>query len=348
MSDDVNRQLVLIERPVAEVERRHFELRSEPVPEPGDGEFLVRVCWLGFDPTQRGWLNDVPSYIPPVQIGEVMRSSGAGQVVASNHPDYVVGELVSGNFGWQDYAISDGQGLTGRVAKIPPGVPPTWMLGPLGVTGLTAYFGMLDVAGVGEGDQVLVSGAAGATGSVAGQIARIRGAAKVVGLAGGPEKCAWVTDVAGYDVCIDYRNEDVGRRLREEFPKGMDVYFDNVGGPILDDALMNLALNARIALCGAISTGYDVQELPPGPKNYAQLIIKRSKIEGFLVLDFVPRFGEAIGELAGWLTSGEIKVEEDLQEGLENAPATLARLFTGANLGKQLLTVAEPPLPLAA
>jgi NADPH-dependent curcumin reductase CurA len=220
------------------------------------------------------------------------------------------------------------------------------MLGVLGVTGLTAYFGMIDVGQVAEDDTVVVSGAAGATGSVAGQIAAIKGASRVIGIAGGPEKCAWLTDVAGFDVAIDYRTENVLTRLADEAPNGIDVVFENVGGDILDASLANLAMRARVVLCGAIST-YNAVELPPGPRNYLQLVIKRARIEGFLVLDYVARFGEAVEALHGWANQGRVCYAEDIQEGLENAPTTLRRLFSGQNFGKQLLKIADPPIARA-
>lgn len=336
----VNRQLVLVRRPVADVTDDCFELREVPVPAPDDGEFVVRVCYLSFDPTQRGWLNDVPSYLPPVQLGEVMRAGAVGQVVESRNASFAPGDLVQGMFGWQDYALTDGAGLR-RVTKVPPGVPPTMVLGVLGVTGLTAYFGLLDLGQPKEGDAVFVSGAAGATGSVAGQIARIKGC-RVIGSAGGPEKCAWVRDVAGFDEVIDYRSDDLDARLAAFAPDGLDIYFDNVGGPTLETALDHLALRARVVLCGGISSGYTTEPLPPGPRNLMQLVIRRARMEGFLVLDYASRFPAAVQELAGWVADGRLRYAEDIQEGLEHCPATLRRLFEGRNLGKQLLKVADP------
>lgn len=336
---DMNRMLVLAERPVGAVEDRHFALRTAPVPEPGPGEVLVRVCWLSFDPTQRGWLNDVPSYMPPVQLGEVMRAGAVGQVVASRHERFVPGQFVQGLLGWQDWALSPAGALT----AVPAGVAPQAMLGVYGVTGLTAYFGLLDIGRPQAGETVFVSGAAGATGSVAGQIARIKGC-RVIGSAGGPEKCAWVRDVAGFDEVIDYKAEPVGRRLAELAPRGIDVYFDNVGGPTLDAALANLAMRGRVVLCGGISSGYTMAELPPGPRNIMQLVVKRGRMEGFIIIDYLARAGEAVAELVGWVQSGQLRYAEDVQEGLENCPATLRRLFEGRNLGKQLLKVSDPPL----
>lgn len=334
-----NRQWVLKNRPDELVQDDTFEMLESEAPSPGEGEFLVRNLMLSFDPTQRAWLNDVMGYVPPVQIGEVMRASGVGQVVESNHSEYAVGDLVQGGFGWQDYMATDGGGMF-PVRKVPPGITPNAALSIFGITGLTAYFGVLDVGEPKSGDVVLVSGAAGATGSVAGQIAKALGC-DVVGIAGGEEKCRWLTKEAHYDAAIDYKSDDMGAKIRELCPKGIDVYFDNVGGETLDHALANLALGARVALCGAISTGYGTAEMQ-GPKNYMQLVIQRARMEGFLVLDYMDRAGEAIGKLAEWVQAGKISYLEDVAEGLENAPQTLNRLFTGANFGKQLLEIAKP------
>lgn len=332
---DQNRQLVLVERPLTTVEDHHFEMRSAPVAEPGDGEVVVKVDWIGFDPTQRGWLNDVPSYIPPVQIGEVMRASGVGTVVASRNDRFAEGDVVSGLLGWQDYSVSAGGGPFG-LSKVPDGIPPQAIMSIYGTTGMTAYFGMMDIAKPQAGETVFVSGAAGSTGSIAGQIAKIQGST-VIGSAGGPTKCAWVTDEAGYDSCIDYKNEDTKTRLKELAPKGLDVYFDNVGGPTLEAALDNIALNARIALCGGISSGYTADGLPPGPRNYMQLVILRAKMEGFLVIDYRDRYPEGIAQMKEWVDAGKITYAEQIAEGLEHCPATLRGLFEGKNLGKQLL-----------
>ncbi len=338
-----NRQLVLARRPAGLVQDDDFELREEKVPAPGPDQALVRVLWLGFDPTQRGWLNDVPGYMPPVGIGEVMRASAVGQVIESNTPQLVVGRFVQGMFGWQDWAVTGAEVPFG--VKVPDGVAPTKALGVLGITGLTAYFGLLDIGQPNAGDTVVVSGAAGATGSVAGQIARIQGC-RTIGIAGGQQKCAWVTETAGFDACIDYKSEDVKKRLAQLCPQGIDIYFDNVGGDILDACLAHLAMKARVVLCGGISS-YNATELPPGPKNIMMLIIRRARMEGFLILDFAHRYAEAAGELAAWYQAGQLRDAEDIQEGLENAPATLRRLFEGRNLGKQLLKVADPPIAAA-
>jgi len=331
----MNRRWTLAARPHGMVKESDFAFSETPVPQPGDGQVLVRVLYLSFDPTQRGWIEDRPSYLPPVQIGEVMRASAVGEVMESKHTGFAKGDLVQGLFGWQDYAVVPGAMLG---AKIPAGVPPTWTLGVLGITGITAYFGMLDLGKPKAGETVVVSGAAGATGSVAGQVAKLQGA-RVVGIAGGPNKCAWLTKEAHFDAAIDYKHDDVAARLRELCPKGVDVYFDNVGGEILDAVLGQIAQRARVVLCGGIS-GYNEATPPPGPRNLMNLVIQRGRMEGFIVIDYAARFGEAIAKLSEWVQSGAIVHQEDVQRGLEHAPRTLLRLFTGANTGKQLLQLA--------
>jgi NADPH-dependent curcumin reductase CurA len=335
LSRHTNRQWLLAKRPEGMVSPANFELREVPLPEPGDGEILVRSLYLAFEPAMRGWMEDRPSYIPPVAIGEVMRGGVVAQVVASNDPDFAVGSLVQGMLGWQEYAVTG----KGRVTPIPDGTPPTWPLGVLGITGLTAYFGLLDIGKPASGETVVVSGAAGATGSVAAQIARIHGC-RVIGIAGGSEKCAWLTGDARLDAAIDYKSEDVGARLDTLCPDGVDVFFDNVGGDILDAVLARIALRARIVLCGGIS-GYNEKEPPPGPRNLMNLVRQRGRMEGLIVIDYAARFGEGLSQLAAWVRSGEIAHREDIQEGFENAPQTFLRLFSGKNLGKQLLRVAD-------
>jgi NADPH-dependent curcumin reductase CurA len=334
-----NRQWLLRARPVGRVKTSDFEWRESPVPEPKDGEALVRVLYLSFDPAMRGWMEDRPSYVPPVQIGEVMRAGAVAQVVASKAPDFAVGDLVQGTFGWQDYALVRPGGLL-PAAPLPKGLPPTWALGVCGITGLTAYFGLLDLGKPEPGQTVVVSGAAGATGSVAAQIARIQGC-RAIGIAGGPDKCRWLVEQARLDAAIDYKSEDVAKRLRELCPKGIDVFFDNVGGEILDAALASLAQRARVVLCGGISA-YNETAPPPGPRNLMNLVITRSRMEGFIVLDYLPRFAEGATRLAQWVASGQLAHAEDVQHGLENAPETFLRLFDGRNLGKQLLKLADP------
>lgn len=341
MTERINAQWRLRERPTGMVDESTFERVEEPVGTPGEGEFLVRNLYLAFEPAMRGWLNDVKSYVPPVGVGEVMRSGGVGEVIESNHDQFPVGTLVSGMVGWQQYTIDDGSlGPMGAIRPLPPGTDPLLSLGALGATGMTAYFGMMDVGQVKEGDTVLVSGAAGATGSVAGQIARIRGAAKVVGIAGGQRKCDWLVKEAGFDAAIDYKGEDVGARMREESPDGYSLFFDNVGGEILDAALLNMAQNGRIVLCGGISQ-YNDEELPPGPRNYMQLVIRRCTMQGFILIDHLAQAGQALRDLSNWIEDGKLVQAVDVQQGFDNAPQTFLRLFSGANLGKQVLQIAE-------
>ncbi len=341
MSTDVNRRWLLAARPEGMFSEKNFRFVEEPVPAPSEGQVLVRNLWLSFDPTQRGWMSR-DSYLPMVPLGEVMRAAGVGQVVASRNPGFKVGEFVQGGFGWQDYIATDGDGFL-TMRKLAPDVPPNLALSLFGITGLTAYFGMLDVGQIKAGETVVVSGAAGSTGSVAGQIAKIKGC-RVIGTAGGREKCDWLVREAHFDAAIDYRSEDIGVRLSELCPNGIDVFFDNVGGTVLNEVLARINLKARIVLCGAISR-YNEAAPPPGPANYFNLTGRRARMEGFIILDYAPRYGEAIAALGGWLREGRLIQKEDVATGLENAPKTLARLFTGDNFGKQLLKIAEPPLP---
>ena len=334
----INRQWLLIKRPEGALDEGCFEWSETPVPEPGEGEFLVRNLWFSFDPTQKFWMT-MDTYIPKIPLGEVMRAASVAQVVESRHPDFSVGDLVQGAYGWQDYAVTDGGGLM-PARKLPPGTPPNLALSLFGITGLTAYFGVLDIGTPQAGETFVVSGAAGATGSIAGMIAKIVGC-RVIGIAGGPEKCDWLVKEAGFDAAIDYKSEDVGARLSALCPDGIDVYFDNVGGEILDQVLARIARGARIVLCGAISR-YEDADLGPGPSNYFNLIVQRGRMEGFIVLDYAARFPEAIAQLAKWQAEGRLVQREDTAEGLENAPRTLKRLFTGANTGKQLLRIADP------
>lgn len=333
----MNAQWRLRSRPVGMLKESDFELVQEPVPELVDGEVRVENLYLAFEPAMRGWLDDVPSYIPPVGLGEVMRASTVGRVAESKNPDFEVGELVSGMLGWQEQAVTDGKpGPMGGLTRVPQGLNPELMLSALGGTGLTAYFGMIDVGEVKEGDHVLVSGAAGATGSVAAQIARLRGAARVVGIAGGPEKCKWLVEEAGLDGAIDYKSEDLLDRVREEFPKGVDLFFDNVGGSVLNDTLLRMAWHGRVVLCGGISA-YNDEVLPPGPSNYMQIVIRRLTVKGFIVIDHLSKAQGATEEISSWIEKGQLAHVEDIQEGFEKAPKTLLRLFEGKNLGKQLL-----------
>jgi hypothetical protein len=332
-----NRQWLLARRPEGAIQDSDFKFVETDAPTPGDGEVLVRNLMLSCDPTQRGWIA-FDTYLPAVKIGEVVRSMGAGRIVASNHPDLAVGDIVSGLVGWQDYVVMNPKS---QLNKLPPGAPLELAMSVFGATGITAYFGLIDVGRPVPGETVVVSGAAGATGSVVGQIAKIKGC-RAIGIAGGAEKCRWLTDEAGFDAAIDYKSENVPARLKELCPKGIDIFFDNVGGPILDAALARLAMRGRVVLCGGIANyNATATEPAPGPKNYLNLVVQRGRMEGFLVLDYLPRAGEAIGALAGWVQSGKIKNKVDVQHGLENAPKTLRRLFEGRNAGKQLLRIAE-------
>jgi NADPH-dependent curcumin reductase len=331
-----NRRWLLKSRPHGMIKDSDFDLVEGPIPQPGDGEFVVRVTHLSFDPTQRGWLA-ADSYLPAVKIGDPVRASGVGEVVASNHPGFQVGQKVQGAFGWQEYFLSSGFTELGPIMPLHPGVTPEQALGVFGVTGLTAWFGLTDIGQPKAGDTVLVSGAAGATGSVAIQIAKALGC-RAIGIAGGPEKCRWVTETAGADACIDYKSENVEARIRELAPGGVNVIFENVGGEILEAGLMNLAMRARVVLCGGISS-YNVEDLSQmhGIRPYMQLTIMRARMEGFIVIDYMSRFAEGVQALAGLMAEGKLKSAEDVQQCFENCPATLRRLFEGKNLGKQIL-----------
>jgi NADPH-dependent curcumin reductase CurA len=339
---DMNRRWVLLRRPVGMVRDEDFELRQDSIPEPAHGEFLVRVTHLGFGPTQRIWFTQ-DSYVPAVALGDVARAIAVGQIVKSKHPDFKVGEMVQGYFGWQDYAITNGTTDILPVTRLPAGASPEQILGIFGITGLTAYFGLIDVGKPKAGDVVAVSGAAGATGSAAVQIAKSLGC-RVIGIAGGPEKCRWLIEEAGADAAIDYRGEDVGARLGMLAPEGIDVVFENVGGEVLDASLQNLALRARVVLCGTISDYNAGVAERPGIRNYSLLMSKRARIEGFIVTDYHSRFPEATAALGKLVADGKLKGAVDMQHGFENIPATLRRLFEGKNIGKQLLKIADPPL----
>jgi NADPH-dependent curcumin reductase len=334
MASHSNRKLVLVKRPVGEVTPDSFALREEPAPQPQEGEALVRNRYLSLDPTQQGWMK-YDTYMPAIPLGEVVRSSGVGEVAESRSPLYTKGQLVTGLVGWQEWSIADGGGR--RMQPVPAGISPEDAVSVFGITGLTAYFGLLDVGKPKAGETLVVSGAAGATGSVAGQIGKIVGC-RVVGIAGGPEKCRWLVEELGFDAAIDYKRDDVGAALAAACPKGVDVYFDNVGGEILDAVLLRINRGARIALCGAIST-YTQEAPPPGPRHLIQLVVKHGVMEGFLVLDYVARFGEAVAALAKWKGEGRLTSRVDVVDGLEHTPAAFRRLFTGGNTGKLLVRV---------
>ena len=329
-----NRQVRLAARPSGLPRRADWEFTSEAVPAPGPGEFVVAISHLSVDPAMRGWMSPRPSYVPPVEIGAVMRAGGIGRVIASEHPGFAVGEHVYGTFGVQEYATSDGRGVIKVDTSL---VEPSVYLGALGMTGLTAYFALLDVGQPREGDTVVVSGAAGAVGSVAGQIAKIKGC-RVIGIAGGPEKCRVLTEEFGFDAAIDYRLPGLRRRLRELAPDGVDVYFDNVGGEILDDVLTCIARGARIIICGAISQ-YNENEVR-GPANYMMLLVARASMTGMLVFDYLDRYPEAMAELAEWYQAGRLVAHETVVRGsVEDFPETLLMLFEGANTGKLVLAL---------
>jgi hypothetical protein len=333
----INHAFRLASRPVGLPKRENWKFTTEePVGEPGDGEVLVRVLYVSLDPAMRGWMNDARSYIPPVGIGEVMRALAIGTVEVSRDPGFAVGDHVSGLLGVQEYAIVQPAGLV----KIDPTLAPLPVyLGALGMPGLSAYFGLLDIGRPEPGQTVVVSGAAGAVGQLVGQIAKLEGA-RVVGIAGGPEKCRYVVEELGFDAAIDYKNEHVASALREHCPRGIDVYFDNVGGEILDAALAQLARRARVVICGAISQ-YNATEGVRGPANYLSLIVQHASMTGFIVTDYAKRFDEARQAMAGWFATGELSSREHVVDGLETFPETLLKLFTGEHDGKLVIRVAS-------
>jgi NADPH-dependent curcumin reductase CurA len=336
MMERMNRQWLLARRPQGIVSSDDFQWVERPVPELSEGQLLVRNLYLSCDPTQRGWIGR-DTYLPAVRLGDVMRSVAVGEVVESRDGRFESGQLVQGMLGWQDFAVVSAESST--LTPLLPGIPIEASLNVLGLNGLTAYFGLLEIGRPQSGETVVVSAAAGATGAAAGQIALIKGC-RVVGIAGGPEKCRYVREL-GFHAVIDYKNEDVAARLRETCGKGIDIYFDNVGGDPLNAALAHLAMRGRVVLCGAISR-YNDTTPAPGPSNYLSLIVQRGRMEGFIVLDYYDRATEAIPILYGWVTEGKLKYRSDVVHGLENAPAALARLFKGENQGKQLVKVADP------
>jgi NADPH-dependent curcumin reductase len=330
-----NRQFRLAARPQGEPKRGDFELTEQAARDPAEGELLVRIRYVSLDPAMRGWMNEGKSYVPPVGIGEVMRANAAGEVVASKHAGFQVGDPVVGAFGVQEYAISNGKG----VQRVDTGFAPLPVyLSALGMTGFTAYFGLLDVGEAKAGDTVVVSGAAGAVGTVVGQIAKIRGC-RVVGIAGGEEKCRYLVDELGFDAAIDYKRDDVKAALKRHCPRGLDIFFDNVGGAILDIALTQLALHARIVICGAISQ-YNSTTPIVGPANYLALLVYRARMQGMVVFDYAARYGEAARELGQWYAQGRLKSREDIVPGLEKFPEALLMLFHGKNNGKLMLKIA--------
>jgi len=330
----VNHRFTLASRPVGMPKRADWAYEEETVRELREGELLIEVLFISLDPAMRGWMNQSRSYVPPVGIGEVMRALGLGQVVASRNPLFPVGKHVTGTFGVQEYFISEGKGLIEvdpRVAPLPT------FLNVLGMTGMTAYFGLLETGQPQAGDTVVVSAAAGAVGSAVGQLAKIKGC-RAVGIAGGADKCRYLVDDLGFDAFIDYKSEDVTAALRKSCPQGMNIYFDNVGGDMLDSALANLARGARIVICGAISQ-YNNTGPVQGPRNYMSLLVHRATMKGMLVFDYADRYAQAAREMAGWMAAGKLKSREDIVEGLETFPDTFLKLFRGENLGKLILKV---------
>lgn len=329
----INRQFLLAARPVGMPKDSDFNLVETPVPTPGANQFLVQAHYLSVDPYMRGRMNDVKSYAKPVQIGEVMTGGVVGEVIESNHPGYSVGDFAVGQFGWQEYAVSDGVG----VRKVDPSLAPiSTSLGVLGMPGLTAYFGLLDICDPKPGETVLVSGAAGAVGTLVGQIAKIKGC-HTVGIAGTDDKVGYLVDELGFDAAFNYKTvTDYFSKLRELCPKGIDSYFDNVGGTISDAAIRLLNVHARVSVCGQISQ-YNLEKPEMGPRLIGLLIVTRSKIQGFLVSDYWSRFDEGLREMAGWISEGKLKYQENIVEGFENMPSAFIGMLQGENTGKQLV-----------
>ncbi len=328
---------MLRKRPEGMPDATTWSLETNPIPTLGDGEVLVKQHYISLDPAMRGWMNDAKSYIPPVALNDVMRAGSVGQVIkANNHPVFKEGDFVSGWGGVQQYTVTDGENWYPVDASLAP-LP--MYIGTLGMPGMTAYFGILQEGKIKEGDVVLVSGAAGAVGSIVGQIAKIKGCT-VVGIAGGPAKCDYLVNQLGFDAAIDYKSEEIYEALKRECPKGIDVYFDNVGGEILDAALSRLRMNARVVICGAISQ-YNNREDVRGPKNYLSLLVNRASMKGMIVFDYAADYKKAAKEMGQWLMEGKLKSKEDVYDGIEQFPETFARLFTGEKMGKLVLKVLE-------
>jgi len=333
---ELNHRFTLAARPVGTPKRSDWNYAAEPIPDLADGQLLIKILYVSLDPAMRGWMNEGKSYVPPIGIGEVMRAGALGRVVSSKNPAFAVGDHVYGALGVQQFAVSAGKGLT----KVDPKLAPLPVyLGTLGMPGMTAYFGLLDIGKPKEGDTVVVSGAAGAVGMVVGQIAKIKGC-RVIGIAGGQDKCQYVVRDLGFDSAIDYKTEDVRKSLRTHCPDGINVYFDNVGGDILEAALANLARGARIVICGAISQ-YCATGPVKGPSNYMSLLVNRASMTGMVVFDYADRYAVAGREMAGWMAAGKLKTREHIVEGLETFPDTLLQLFKGENTGKLVLKIAD-------
>lgn len=340
----VNHQVRLAKRPEGAATREHWSFGSEPVAQPAEGDVLVKTLSLSLDPAMRGWLNDAKSYIPPVEIGAVMRAGGIGRVIASKNPQFAVGDTVYGTLNVQEYMLIPQEEIKRNgLVKIDLRVGSiTQWLNVLGMPGMTGYFGLMDVGQPKAGETVVISGAAGAVGQTVGQLAKIKGC-RVVGIAGGEAKCDWVVKELGFDACIDYKAGAAAVRdgLKQHCPKGVDIYFDNVGGEILDLVLARIARKARIIICGAISQYNNANSMPAaGPRNYLSLLVNRARMEGIVVFDYADRYPVAIAELAGYLKDGRMKSKEDIVQGLDTFPEALNRLFSGANFGKLVLQVA--------
>ena len=315
------------------VQDEDFKLVETELPGPKHGEMLLKTRYLAFDPAQKGWMENIADYVAPTEIGEVMRGSAISEVIESEGGVFETGTMVVGSTGWTEYHVSDGTGLT----RVSDDLPPTAMMSVLGTTGMTAYCGFFKIGKPVAGDTVLVSGAAGATGSVVGQLAKLAGC-RAVGIAGGADKCRWLVEEAGYDAAIDYKNEDVRQAIGDHCPNGANVVFDNVGGRILDDMLAHIATGARVVVCGGISR-YETGQMPAGPQNYFNLIFRRATMQGFIVIDWMDEFPAIRKRLAGFVNAGKLTYQEDIQQGFENAPKTMQRLFSGANRGKQILRI---------
>ena len=330
----MNRVVRLVSRPMGEAKRSDFTFTDEPLPALEDGQILVKALYLSLDPAMRGWMNEGKSYIAPVGLGEVMRAGGVGEVVESKNPKFAVGDKISGMLNVQTWCVSDGRGFT----KVDPALAPlTTYLNVLGMPGMTAYFGLLESGQPKAGETVVVSGATGAVGATVGQVAKILGC-RVVGIAGGPEKCAYAVKELGFDACVDYKNQDVKVGLKEACPGGIDVYFDNVGGEILDIVLTRINLKARIVICGAISQ-YNNTTPVKGPANYLSLLVNRARMEGIVVFDYAARYKEGAAQMGQWLREGKLVSKEHVEEGIDRFPEVLGMLFRGENYGKLVLKV---------
>ena len=335
----VNHQILLKKRPVGVPTASDFEDAIGTLPQPAEGEVLLKNLYLSIDPAIRGWMSDAKSYLPPIAIGAPVRSGTLSQIVESRVDDWPVGQIVQALAAWESYTAVPASHLHGKVQSI-EGIPLASMLSVLGGTGLTAYFGLLEIGRPKAGETVVVSAAAGGVGSIVGQVARIRGC-RVVGLTGSDQKCAWITEELGYDAALNYKTGDLRALLKQACPEGIDVFFDNVGGEILDVVLTRLRRKGRVVLCGAISQ-INEREQRPGPSNYLQLLAKSARMEGFTTLDFAGRYDEGRAELASWIRRGELTYRDDIVEGLDSAPSHLLRLFTGEHRGKLMVKLADP------